>query len=432
MKQRTTTRITGNLGVDAVRAFCERYGFIFQAEPREDYGIDCYLEIATGDRPLNFIVGVQIKSGTSYFRGEDEHRFYVSVSEDDVAYWLAANVPVVFACYLPERDALYLKHVQAYAADMAISPSNIKRIDFDKTSDRAGPELAEYLRSLVAATPSEFDRLEVAATRAPVFVASERRVSLDQEKLASRIPEDPLKLHEIVKINGETGNLDLLGEGKSQVLGFSADGAWVLVLSVQELGSKCSHQELKFINRVLWQELSLPVWTEEDYDSGNEQPLPDVLSSRLAHAQRYVNELKIVSGVGLHQKYQYLRTEEQPLLALEFGRFRFTIDISHTSGRSALVLRASTFRPAREAAVMIERLKPGTLLPWDTAAEPGIFIQPKEFQSICEATLHPRGDLIAFGVLTNAEHGCWGSHDVHHIFLTIEELRELCIGAIRS
>ncbi|NOJ81165.1 DUF4365 domain-containing protein [Myxococcus xanthus] len=431
MKQRTASRVTGNLGVDAVRNFCERYGFIFQAEPREDYGIDCYIEIATSSQPLNFIIGVQIKSGDSYFRGEDEHGFYVPVSEDDIAYWLASNIPVIFACYRSGDDELYLKHIQAYAADKAVQPSSIKRIEFNKIHDRAGPQLEAYLNNLVAATPSELDRLEVAAAQAPVFVTPSRRTTLVPGTFAQGHPEAPLKLDEIVRVADRTVILDPLGDGNSRVLGFSADSTWTLVLSVQHLGSMCLHQELKFINRILGQELSLPLWTKEDFEAGNELPLPDELGRRLEHAQHYVDKLEIVSGIEAHREYRHLESAGQPLLALEFGKICFNVDIRDANGRRALMLRTSTFRPAREAAILIERLSLGKMGPWAPSDEPEFFTQAKGFQSICEVTLHPRGDLVAFGVMTNAEHGCWGNNDVHHVFLAIKDLRELCVGAMR-
>lgn len=315
---------------------------------------------------------------------------------------------------------------------MAASPANIRRIDFNKIHDRAGPNLATYINGLVTATPSELDRLEVATTGTPVFVAPHRRTPLAPRDRTTGNPTTPLRLHEILKINSDSPGLDSIGEGNSRILGFSSDGAWILIFSAQGIGSKCIHQELKFINQQHWQEMSLPLWTEDDFDSGEEWPLADELTRRLDRAQHYVDKLAIAPGVELYREFQPLNHGAQPPLTLEFGRISFTINIAHAKGRRALVLRAATFLPARKAAVVIERMEPGRFFRWSGSEEPDFLIQPKGFQSICEATLSPQGSLVAFGVLTNSEHDCWGNTDVHHVFLTVEELKELCIEAMRS
>ena len=112
MKRRLRTMKTANAGIATIHDFCDRRDLIFRAEPREDYGIDCYVEIADGERPLGFYLGVQSKSGPLYIASEDTQSLDVRVDKDDLAYWIGWNVPVFFAHYLPGADALHMVHVQ--------------------------------------------------------------------------------------------------------------------------------------------------------------------------------------------------------------------------------------------------------------------------------------------------------------------------------
>lgn len=57
------------IGVAAINLIFEKMGFAFREQPVEDYGIDAIVEERTSDRKLTGkLIGVQIKSGTSFFR----------------------------------------------------------------------------------------------------------------------------------------------------------------------------------------------------------------------------------------------------------------------------------------------------------------------------------------------------------------------------
>jgi hypothetical protein len=47
--------------------FFARIGWLFREQLTDDYGIDAQVEIADGHNALGALIGIQIKSGSSYF-----------------------------------------------------------------------------------------------------------------------------------------------------------------------------------------------------------------------------------------------------------------------------------------------------------------------------------------------------------------------------
>lgn len=431
MKKRPAGHVIAELGVLAVQKFCLENDLIFQGVPSEDYGIDCYLEIAIGSDVQNFIVGVQVKSGASFFRGEDGNHFHTYINEDDVKYWLASNIPVFYACYHPERKELYLKHVQAYVGSLSKPLAAINRIDFDKIADQAGPGLARYLRDLVSMTPSTVDRLKIASCEAPLFFTPDSRFELAPTAPNRGNSQQLLDLWSALDLNNVSipPGTEILPQRESRIVGFSEDGSWVLLLSVKHVGQKCDHLTFDFVDRLQWQKMSLPFYTEADHDRGAGLP-PEELRKRINDAQRYIDDLKIMPSIEIYRKYAY--NSPAVLMALEFNELRFSMQVEQESGRCALMLRADKFKPTREAAVVIERLKPGFMIPWPPGEIPVPDEYPKGVESICEIATNPQRNLLAIGMLTNSEHSCWGNNDVTHLFLSTQEIRDLCIRALRA
>jgi hypothetical protein len=63
----TTHQRTDRLGVAKVLSFFARVGWLFREQLTDDYGIDAQVEIADGHNALGALIGIQIKSGSSYF-----------------------------------------------------------------------------------------------------------------------------------------------------------------------------------------------------------------------------------------------------------------------------------------------------------------------------------------------------------------------------
>ena len=47
-KKRTSAQKTGNRGLTAIRQYCDAENLIYQGEPCEDYGVDCYINVRNG------------------------------------------------------------------------------------------------------------------------------------------------------------------------------------------------------------------------------------------------------------------------------------------------------------------------------------------------------------------------------------------------
>ena len=82
-----STDQTERVGVEAVRfAFAELGWFPKEAE-RPDYGVDLFVETSDQDgRPSGRLLGVQVKSGSSYLAANGDGALYAN--EAHVDYWL--------------------------------------------------------------------------------------------------------------------------------------------------------------------------------------------------------------------------------------------------------------------------------------------------------------------------------------------------------
>ncbi len=148
MKQWTVRDTTANLGIAKLYRVVTDMGYIWRATAGSDVGIDGEIELVEDRAATAKVIKVQVKSGTSYFRKEDQRSFEVHVAKDDLEYWTRANNPVLLAVYHPDRDLIYAVHVQAYAhaCPECLDSGAIK---FDKTEDLLFEQSASRLRSIV-------------------------------------------------------------------------------------------------------------------------------------------------------------------------------------------------------------------------------------------------------------------------------------------
>ena len=83
-------------GVSIVSYVFESMGFAFREQPIEDFGIDAIVEERESKSKLTGkLVGVQIKSGTSYFKNIKENKvtFWGKLKHYD--YWINYSLPVI-------------------------------------------------------------------------------------------------------------------------------------------------------------------------------------------------------------------------------------------------------------------------------------------------------------------------------------------------
>lgn len=121
---------TEELGINAVQKAVLTYGWIFRDKRQADFGIDGEIEIVSDDQTVTGkLLGVQIKSGPSFFKDATgrELRFYATPEHRD--YWLGYAVPVVIAFHNPDNDETIWQFT-----DSATSSGKNWRIDVPRTN----------------------------------------------------------------------------------------------------------------------------------------------------------------------------------------------------------------------------------------------------------------------------------------------------------
>ncbi|WP_055669066.1 DUF4365 domain-containing protein [Desnuesiella massiliensis] len=423
-KKRLNSDITGEKGVTKIRCFCDDYNFLFQGEPRKDYGIDCYIEIVLENRPTNFLIGVQSKSGTSYKKGETDKGFYIYFSDADISYWLASNIPVFVSFYDENEKKLYFKHVQFYCSQIQLPINQVDRIHFDKILDIAEEKMAEYIRKLVSATPTEINRLNIISCKNPQVCVPNVGMHLERGQLDESF-KTSINIYDYFQPIGN----DYLYNFKieSFILGYSKDLDWVARISVKKLGNKCNVVGITFINLKRWSSLYLPIFEEADEEAEGINEVE--MKRRLQKVQELINKLMIRPAFQILKEYRYFDNEQHKIY-FNFSDEIFYVSISQMNNRAALILTSNKFIPPRKAMLSIERkMTSRIVLSDDDMIE---FERPKGFKSIAEISMDESATMIAFGILTNEEHGCWGNPEVQHVYYTIDEIRSSCIQALQG
>lgn len=147
MKKIDASAHTGDAGIALIHQLVNKMGFIWH-ERKTDAGIDGEIELRnplTGEVANRFLL-VQSKSSARPFPGETARSFHYLCKPADLAYWIAASVPVLLVCSHPQAGEAWWMHVQGWFAD----PSHraTRRIDFDKRTQRLDAEAASRLLSL--------------------------------------------------------------------------------------------------------------------------------------------------------------------------------------------------------------------------------------------------------------------------------------------
>jgi uncharacterized protein DUF4365 len=104
--------LVGQQGVDATRAlFSGALGWYAREPTSPDYGIDMYAEAANDGVPNGRLVGIQVKSGASWFSEETDEGIVYRGGDRNVEYWLNHSLPVIVVLYDPEEKTAYWQAV---------------------------------------------------------------------------------------------------------------------------------------------------------------------------------------------------------------------------------------------------------------------------------------------------------------------------------
>lgn len=167
------TFFTERAGVNAVAAAVNGMRCIWRETPLADIGIDGQIEYLTSDGvPTAQIVGVQVKSGASYFRRISGDAVVYVPSDTHRAYWARFPVPVILVLHDPRDGRLLWSDVRRQLSGGLQAVDSI-RVPFNATfppPDRdavfatCGPQSRELL-----APPELLDFMLAATTRSTAF-----------------------------------------------------------------------------------------------------------------------------------------------------------------------------------------------------------------------------------------------------------------------
>jgi hypothetical protein len=121
----------GDIGVNAVEGAVLGLGWIYRRQNEADVGIDGHIEIIGDDGiPLGRLIGVQVKSGRTYFREANDERIVFRTDHEHADYWVSHCLPVIVALHDPTDGAIYW---QAINDKIIVSTGVGFRIDVPRT-----------------------------------------------------------------------------------------------------------------------------------------------------------------------------------------------------------------------------------------------------------------------------------------------------------
>ena len=97
-RTRTATDNTAQTGVNAVEGIFLGMKWLFRRQTESDFGVDAEVEVVTEGNPTGQLLGLQIKSGASYFRKQDNHYVYTG-KQRHLDYWDRHTLPILLVLH---------------------------------------------------------------------------------------------------------------------------------------------------------------------------------------------------------------------------------------------------------------------------------------------------------------------------------------------
>ena len=104
---------TNRRGVHAVGSIFlgEDFEWFFRPQEVSDVGIDAIVEILDNDEPTGRLIGLQIKTGASYFRSSGDS-YVLSIDNKHMEYWAKYDLPVYLILADPKRGIFLWEKVE--------------------------------------------------------------------------------------------------------------------------------------------------------------------------------------------------------------------------------------------------------------------------------------------------------------------------------
>ena len=98
---------TGDQGVSIAALAIQRLGWIFREQNKADHGIDAHLEIVKDGNHTGKLVGLQIKSGSSYLKAFEGNEFVFRGKGKHLEYWSDHCLPILLLLVDTETEDVY-------------------------------------------------------------------------------------------------------------------------------------------------------------------------------------------------------------------------------------------------------------------------------------------------------------------------------------
>lgn len=105
------TEIIASEGIALAQRAFAAIGVLFREQSVHDYGIDAHVEIVEDNQATGRLIGVQVKSGPSFFQERDEAGFVYRADDKHVQYWLNHALPVIVTLCDLERSLVYWQSI---------------------------------------------------------------------------------------------------------------------------------------------------------------------------------------------------------------------------------------------------------------------------------------------------------------------------------
>ena len=201
------------LGIAAVAMRVAGAEWFFREQPLPDEGVDAQIEGADAKgRPNGRLLGVQVKSGPSYFKNPTKGGWRYKIKPNNLAYWRKYSLPVVVVLYDEAADRAYWQAVRSEhyrpTADEGAMLFVPEEQIFDRSAIPALERLAnEGLPKEIAALAAVLDRrradldvgwMELLASGKRVFLEAEEWVNKSSGRSSLRlIVEDARRIERI-------------------------------------------------------------------------------------------------------------------------------------------------------------------------------------------------------------------------------------------
>src|SRR6185437_13356590 len=107
MRRKAAAKVASAAVTHTQLAVEDELGWLFRAQPTEDYGIDAHAEVVDGEEVRGRLLGLQIKGGESWFRHRGPGGWWFRCDTAHVRYWLGQPMPVAVVLYRPGTGRCY-------------------------------------------------------------------------------------------------------------------------------------------------------------------------------------------------------------------------------------------------------------------------------------------------------------------------------------